>query len=103
MNQKPGNRLVKNKQAAGEGRRRAFRAERPSKEQTRLCPEAFASGGLYFFFFLPRMLLFDFQEYREPYSECAQKYQFLSIKKNSLGASSMHETRDGTFQSYYFL
>ena len=49
------------------------------------------------------MLLFDFQEYREPYSECAQKYQFLSIKKNSLGASSMHETRDGTFQSYYFL
>jgi len=54
------------------------------------------------FYFLPRML-FDFQAHREPYSECTQKYQFLNIKKISLGASSVHETRDGTLQSYYFL
>ena len=65
----------------GRGRRRTFRAERPSKEQTRLFPQAFASGWLYSsYFFLPRML-FDFQEYREHYSECTQKYEFLSINK----------------------
>jgi len=49
------------------------------------------------------MLLFGFQAYREPYSGSTQKYQFLSIKTISLGASSVHETRDGTLQSYNFL
>jgi hypothetical protein len=56
----------------------------------------------FLFFSLPWMLLFDFQEYRETYSECTQKYQFVSIKKISLGVFSVHETRDGALQTYSF-
>ena len=54
---------------------------------------------------LPWTLLFDFQEYHEPYSECNQKYHLASpsTQKISLGVSSVHETHGDILHTYSFL
>jgi len=88
VNQIPGNRRVKtNKQRAKGG---AGRSELAAKLGTNSSVSRSVCERLTIFIlfhFLPRLLLFDFQAYRETYSECTQKYQFLSITKISLGAS----------------
>jgi len=50
-------------------------------------------------------MLFDFQDYHEPYSEHNQKYRsaFSSTQKISLGASSVHGTHGATLQTDSFL
>lgn len=51
------------------------------------------------------MLLFDFKDYHEPYSEHNQKHRMAlsSTQKISLGASSVHEAHGGTLQTHSFL
>jgi hypothetical protein len=59
---------------------------------------------LFIFFFPLPWMLFDCQEYREPDSECTQKYHFFNYsKKYFVGRLLIERKRDGTLQTDSFV